>query len=60
MKNDGGIICGMEWINDKQVIYVTDRGLELYQFNVPKKTIKLIRNESFELVWHVYYVRIIF
>ncbi|KAI6223759.1 hypothetical protein M3Y99_01429200 [Aphelenchoides fujianensis] len=48
-------IIGLYWINDKQIAYVTDQGLCLYQLNTSKKSLKLIKNIWFNPSWCVCY-----
>jgi hypothetical protein len=48
-------ILGLEWLSDKQIAYTTDQGIELYQLNPSKKTVKFIRSVYFEPTWFIYY-----
>lgn len=49
-------IIGLQWLNDKQIVYVTENGLELYQLNPKRRTSKLIRCVAVSAAWFVYYV----
>ncbi|KAI6236611.1 hypothetical protein M3Y95_00176100 [Aphelenchoides besseyi] len=48
-------ILSLQWINDKQIVYITDQGIRLYQLNPSKKSLKLIKSVCFECSWCVYY-----
>ncbi|CAD5225921.1 unnamed protein product [Bursaphelenchus okinawaensis] len=48
-------IMGAQWVAEKQIVYVTDGGLELYQFNSKRKTVKFVKAVSFRPNWFVYH-----
>ncbi|KAK0411090.1 hypothetical protein QR680_005474 [Steinernema hermaphroditum] len=54
-KLKNAIIIGLEWVSASQILYILNTGLELYQVNSEKKTIKLIRSFNIALIWFVYY-----
>jgi hypothetical protein len=43
-------IITFEWINDKQVLYITDAALELYQINSKKRNLKFRKVATFLLL----------
>ncbi|TKR89784.1 hypothetical protein L596_013834 [Steinernema carpocapsae] len=54
-KLKNAVILGLEWVSASQILYVLNNGLELYQVNCEKKTIKLVRSFNISLIWFVYY-----
>ncbi|KAM3716867.1 Regulator of MON1-CCZ1 complex [Dirofilaria immitis] len=54
-KNHSAHIIGLEWIMNNQILYITNQGLELYQINPEKKSVKLLKSYNISLYWYLYY-----
>uniref|UniRef100_A0AC34Q163 Uncharacterized protein n=1 Tax=Panagrolaimus sp. JU765 TaxID=591449 RepID=A0AC34Q163_9BILA len=54
-KTKNAQILMVEWINDKQVVFITEAGLELYSVNARRKVIQFCRNSDVNTQWIVYY-----
>ncbi|KAL3985800.1 Colon cancer-associated protein Mic1-like family protein [Acanthocheilonema viteae] len=54
-KNRSAHIIGLEWILNNQILYITNQGLELYQVNAEKKSVKLLKSYNISLYWYLYY-----
>uniref|UniRef100_A0A0R3RQ00 Mic1 domain-containing protein n=1 Tax=Elaeophora elaphi TaxID=1147741 RepID=A0A0R3RQ00_9BILA len=54
-KNRSAHIIGLEWILNSQILYITNQGLELYQVNPEKKSVKLLKSYNISLYWYLYY-----
>ena len=50
-----GRITALEWVSDKQVLFITDSGLELYTVNPKKRSLKFSKNSNVNLLWSIYY-----
>uniref|UniRef100_A0A914X7K6 Mic1 domain-containing protein n=1 Tax=Plectus sambesii TaxID=2011161 RepID=A0A914X7K6_9BILA len=48
-------ILGLEWISKVEVLFVTNQGIELYQVNSDKETVKLLKTYNLSIIWFVYY-----
>ncbi|KAI7690190.1 hypothetical protein SSS_10832 [Sarcoptes scabiei] len=49
-----GIIMGFFWTSSTEIIIVTDNGVEFYQINMEKKTLKLLKSFSLSVEWFVF------
>uniref|UniRef100_A0A1I8EFF5 Mic1 domain-containing protein n=1 Tax=Wuchereria bancrofti TaxID=6293 RepID=A0A1I8EFF5_WUCBA len=54
-KNCSAHIIGLEWILNSQILFITNQGLELYQINQGKKSVKLLKSHNISLYWYLYY-----
>ncbi|VDO34012.1 unnamed protein product, partial [Onchocerca flexuosa] len=54
-KNRSAHIIGLQWILNSQILYITNQGLELYQVNPEKKSVKLLKSYNITLYWYLYY-----
>ncbi|KAK6108789.1 Colon cancer-associated protein Mic1-like family protein [Brugia pahangi] len=54
-KNCSAHIIGLEWILNSQILFITNQGLELYQINQGKKSVKLLKSYNISLYWYLYY-----
>ncbi|CAG9533088.1 unnamed protein product [Cercopithifilaria johnstoni] len=54
-KNRSAHIIGLEWILNSEILFITNQGLELYQVNPEKKSVKLLKSYNISLYWYLYY-----
>lgn len=47
---------GFFWTSSTEIIIVTDNGVEFYQINMEKKTLKLLKSFSLSVEWFVFQV----
>ncbi|KAE9552963.1 hypothetical protein FO519_003840 [Halicephalobus sp. NKZ332] len=50
-----GMVSALEWVSDKQIVFITDSGLELYNVNPKRKSLKFAKNSNVNPLWSVYY-----
>ena len=48
-------MLGFVWLTNTELVYITDLGLELYNVNQEKRTVKYVRSVSENISWYTCY-----
>ncbi|KAK3612274.1 hypothetical protein CHS0354_010985 [Potamilus streckersoni] len=53
-KGRATIIKGFIWTNNSEIVFITDHGIEVYQVNPEKKTLKNLKSLNITVIWYVW------
>ncbi|KAL3868257.1 hypothetical protein ACJMK2_041088 [Sinanodonta woodiana] len=53
-KGRSTIIKGFIWTNINEIVFITDHGIEVYQVNPEKKTLKNLKTLNITVIWYVW------
>ncbi|XP_026678706.1 regulator of MON1-CCZ1 complex, partial [Diaphorina citri] len=53
-KGKNNKIYGFEWVNNKEIVFITEQSIEIYDIDVNSMYVKLIKSLSINSHWFVY------
>ncbi|KAJ8279328.1 hypothetical protein COCON_G00063940 [Conger conger] len=53
-KTKNACVLGFCWVNWNEIVFITDQGIEFYQVQPDKRSLKLLRSQSINVNWYMY------
>lgn len=53
-KGKNNRIYGFEWVNNKEIVFITEQSVEIYDIDVNNMYVKLIKSLNINSHWFVY------
>lgn len=53
-KTKNAKILGFCWTSSAEIVYITDQGIEFYQVQPEKRSLKLLKSQSINVNWYLY------
>lgn len=50
------IVLGLQWVSDRQVLSITDQGIDLYTINSRRQSVKFVKSICITVHWFTSYV----
>ncbi|VDM95138.1 unnamed protein product [Thelazia callipaeda] len=54
-KNRSARVIGLEWLQNKQILFITNQGFEMRQVSMEKRSAKLLRSHNISMYWYLYH-----
>ncbi|KAJ8375544.1 hypothetical protein SKAU_G00061240 [Synaphobranchus kaupii] len=53
-KTKNACVLGFCWTSGNEIVFITDQGIELYQVQPDKRSLKLLKSQSINVNWYMY------